>query len=110
MKLKFYHTSSGRSPVEEFILELSKEVQADILDAMVKLEAGEILPMPLNRSLVSIHKRLYELRFKDRAGQVRVIYYFKKGDAAYVVHAFRKKTQVMPHKERKLILKRLKEI
>ena len=53
---------------------------------------------------------LRELRFRDRAGQVRVIYYLKKGDAIYLVHAFRKKTQTIPRRELDIIHKRLKEI
>ena len=110
MKLKLYVTPAGRSPVEEFLAELPTEVRADIFDGFLRLEAGEILPMPLSRSLAGIHQGLHELRFKDKGGQIRVIYYFKKGDAVYVVHAFRKKTQLMPGRERDLILKRLKEV
>jgi len=33
----------------------------------------------------------------------------KKGDAIYLVHAFRKKTQTMPRRELDIIHKRLKE-
>jgi len=51
-----------------------------------------------------------ELRLRDRAGQVRVISYLKKGDALYLVHAFRKKTQTIPRRELDIIHKRLKEI
>ena len=66
--------------------------------------------MPLSRSLAGIHSGLHELRFRDKAGQVRVIYYLKKGDAIYLVHAFRKKTQTIPRRELDIIHKRLKEI
>jgi phage-related protein len=38
------------------------------------------------------------------------IYYLKKGDAIYLVHAFRKKTQAIPRRELDIIHKRLKEI
>ncbi len=66
--------------------------------------------MPLSRNLSNIRPGLHELRFREKAGQVRVIYYIKKGDALYLVHAFRKKTQTIPRRDLDIILKRLKEI
>ncbi len=66
--------------------------------------------MPLSRNLSSIARSLHELRFRDSVGQVRVIYFIKKGEAIYLVHAFPKKTQEIPRKELDLILKRIREI
>ena len=77
---------------------------------MVLLESGQKLEMPLSRNLSSIRPGLHELRIRDRAGQVRVIYYIKKGDAIYLIHGFRKKTQTIPRRELDIIYKRLKEI
>ncbi len=61
---------------------------------------------PDPRGLLGLH----ELRIRDRAGQVRVIYYIKRGDAVYLMHGFRKKTQTIPKRELDIIYKRLKEI
>ncbi len=110
MKIKFYLTSGGRSPVEEFLLTLPDETRLEIADAMLLLESGQNLEMPLSRNLSNIRPGLHELRIRDRAGQVRVIYYIKKGDALYVIHGFRKKTQAIPKRELDIIHKRLKEI
>ena len=88
MKVKFYLTSGGRSPVEEFILALPKETRMEIADAISLLDTGTKLEMPLSRNLSSIRPGLHELRFRDRAGQVRVVYYFKRAEAIYLVHAF----------------------
>jgi len=110
MVLKYYTSTSQRSPVEEFILDQSESVQQEILDALVLLEDGKSLSMPLSRPLPGIHRGLHELRFKDKRGQVRIVYFFKKGDAIYFLHAFRKKTRTMSKKDKNLILKRLKEI
>lgn len=66
--------------------------------------------MPLSRNLSGIHLGLHELRLKDRAGQVRIFYFIKRGDAIYLLHAFNKKTQELPRKEIDLVLKRIKEI
>ena len=110
MKVKYYLTQSGRSPVEEFILALPENTRLEIVDALTLLEGGHKLEMPLSRNLSSIRPGLHELRFRDKGGQVRVIYFFKKNEATYLVHAFRKKTQAIPQRDLDLILKRLKEV
>ncbi len=110
MEVRFYKTSSGKSPVKEFILALPDEPRREIFDAVLLLEQGQMLAMPFSRSLAGIHSALHELRLKDRAGQIRIFYYVKKGDAIYFLHAFRKKTWELPEKEIRLVLKRLKEV
>jgi len=110
MHVKFYLTSSGRRPVEEFLSELSEEAKGEFFDAVLKLAAGENLSMPLSRNLSNIWKGLHELRLRDRSGQIRFFYYVKKGDAIYMVHAIRKKTQQIQKKDIDLILKRLREV
>ena len=110
MKVKFYLTSSGRSPIEEFLGDLSQELKCDFLDAVVLLEQGQILALPLSRNLSSIHKGLHELRLKDRTGTYRFFYFIKKADGIYFVHAFKKKTQELPQKEIEVALKRLREV
>ncbi len=96
--------------METFLRECSKEVQGEFLDAVSLLEQGRVLPMPLSRNLSNIYHGLHELRFKDRGGQVRFFYFIKRGDAIYMVHAMKKKTQTIPREDAQLILKRLKEI
>lgn len=110
MKVKYYLSFSGRSPVEEFLADLSQEMRANFLDALVLLEDGQNLSMPLSRNLSSIHKGLHELRLKDKTGAYRFFYFIKKADAIYLVHAFKKKTQELPQKEIDVVLKRLKEV
>ena len=96
--------------MEDFLLDLPEATRLEVADAIVLLESGQTLEMPLSRNLASIRPGLHELRFRDKAGQVRVVYYLKKGDAIYLVHAFRKKTQTIPRRELDIIHKRLKEI
>ncbi len=110
MRVKFYLKASGRSPVEEFLANSSVEIRSDFFDAASLLVSGQNLSMPLSRNLASIYLGLHELRLKDRNGQVRIVYFIKKGDAIYVLHAFKKKTQELPKTEIELILKRIKEI
>lgn len=99
MKIRFYETTSGRSPVETFLYECSKAVQGEFLDAISLLEQGKVLSMPLSRNLSSIHHGLHELRFKDRGGQVRFFYFIKRGDAIYMLPAMKKKTQTIPKED-----------
>ncbi len=110
MEVKYYQTVVGRSPVKLFIDSLSVSAAADFALAIDRLEKGEVLEMPLCKPLFNIAKSLYELRLKERGNIYRVIYFIKRNDAIYLVHAFQKKTQRMPEKEKKLILKRLREI
>ena len=110
MKVKFYLLSSGRNPVEEFLKEQSIEIRSDFIDAVNLLTSGQVLSMPLSRNLSSIQPGLHELRLKDRNGQIRVFYSIKKGDAIYLLHAMRKKTQEIPKRETEIILKRIKEV
>lgn len=110
MKVKFYQTSSGRSPIDEFLHSVPSSTRGEVFDAISLLEAGKSLGMPVSRNLSTVRPGLHELRFRDKGGQVRVIYFVKKKDAIYLLHAFRKKTQKLPRKELDVILKRLKEI
>ena len=89
---------------------MPEDTRLEIADAMVLLESGHRLEMPLSRSLSGFRPGLHELRIRDRAGQVRVIYYIKKEDAIYLIHGFRKKTRTIPQRELDIVNKRLKEI
>lgn len=52
--------------------------------------------MPLSKRLSSLGPHVYELRLKDKVGIYRVIYFIRKKDAIYMVHAFTKKNQKTP--------------
>lgn len=96
--------------MEEFLADCSDDVQSEFVDAVVLLESGQSLSMPLSRPLPSIAHGLHELRFRDRGGQVRFFYFIRKGDAIFMVHACRKKTQETSKEDKAVILKRLREI
>lgn len=90
--------------------EQSIEIRTAFVEAVNLLTLGRMLSMPISRNLSNICGGLHELRLKDRSGQIRVFYFIKKGDAIYMLHAFRKKTQEIPKKEIETVLKRLKEV
>lgn len=77
---------------------------------MAKLKVGIKLSMPLSKQMLSVGNHVHELRFKDRSGIYRVIYFIKKREAIYMVHAFTKKTQKTPKKNIDLAVKRIKRL
>ena len=110
MEILYYTTASGNSPVEKFVEGLSQSLQEDFFLALDRLRQGEILEMPLSKPLFNIALGLHELRFKERRNIYRVFYFIKRGDAIYLVHVLQKKTATIPDKDRRLILRRLKEV
>ncbi|MCY4644518.1 MAG: type II toxin-antitoxin system RelE/ParE family toxin [Bacteriovoracales bacterium] len=88
----------------------TREIRQDLRDVLEKLERGFRPELPHIRPLSSIHFGLYEIRVRDKKGEFRAIYFVKIRDAIYILHAFRKKTQKMPQKEKNVILKRIREI
>ena len=110
MKVRFYLLNSGRSPVEEFLQEQSEDIRSDFVDALNFLTSGHMLSMPISRHLFGVYSGLHELRLKDKKGQIRIFYFIKKGDAIYMLHAMRKKTQEIQKRDVELVLKRIKEV
>ena len=83
-------------------------VREELLDAIGDLRAGVLLTMPLSQKMQGMGAGIFELRFKDRTGIYRVIYYIKKGDAIFLIHGFKKKTQKTPQKNIDVSLQRIK--
>ncbi len=50
MNVRFYTTSSGKSPVEELLHTCSSDVKHDFIDAINLLSLGRTLEMPLSRT------------------------------------------------------------
>lgn len=110
MKIVFYLSAVGRSPVEQFIESLGSETRYELLVLLRRLENGEQLPLPHARSLASIEHGLYELRTRDAAGQIRVFYYTKIMGCIFLVHALRKKSRSIGGRDKKLILSRIRDL
>ena len=78
--------------------------------AILELQKGVKLSMPLSRSVKSIGSGVKEIRNKDSNGIYRTFYLAKMKDRVIIFHAFIKKTQKTPKKEIKTAKKRLKEV
>lgn len=92
------------------VLNWPDEVREDLADAITRLERGHKLSMPLSRPMPSIGKGVHELRFKDRSGIYRVIYFIVEDAHIWLIHAFKKKTQATPQHDIDVAKERLKRI
>ena len=68
-----------------------KEIIFDIFALFDDLMAGKNLGMPISRPLPYIARGLHELRLSSKAGEYRVFYVIRIGDAIYVLHAASKR-------------------
>lgn len=97
----YYYDRRGRCPVFEEIRKLPKQEQYKITWYIGLLEEqGEELRRPVADY---IGDKLYELRPKE----YRILYFFMIKQNVVVVHMFRKKTNHLPEKERRIALNRM---
>lgn len=86
------------------------ELKESIYGAFERLSRGDKIPMPLCRPLFAIEKGLYELRLTSKSGEYRIFYVVKIGDAIYVIHAMRKKSQKIQERVLALLKSRIRSI
>lgn len=106
----FYKDPKGKSPVEEFFLELGKSNQTLLVKSrhnISKLRYRFYHKEPLSKY---IEPGLWELRVKSDSNILRILYTFKKGRIIILLHVFIKKEQKMPIAELEISRKRLKEV
>lgn len=96
--------SQCKKEIDEFPLQIREE----LLDAIEDLREGIVLAMPLSRKMQGMEAGIFELRFKDSFGSYRVIYFVRKKDAIYLVHAFQKKTEKTSQKNIAVTNQRIK--
>ena len=95
---------------ERELMEWPEEVRGELADVIARLERGQMLSMPLSRPMPSIGPGVHELRFRDRAGIYRVIYWIAGASGIWLLHAFNKKTQRTPPSAIDTARERLKRI
>ncbi len=103
----FYQSSNGSEPVREWLKNLPPDDRRIVGHGIGLVEFGWPVGMPVCRSLGD---GLLEVRSNLTDGKIgRVVFSITKGKMV-LLHGFVKKTQKMPDKDRKLALKRMKEI
>lgn len=73
-----------------------EEVRGELADVMARLERGHVLSMPLSRPMPIIGSGIHELRFRDRGGIYRVVYFLAGAGTVWLLHAFKKTGQKTP--------------
>jgi phage-related protein len=108
MKIYFYKSGSGKSPIQRFIDKLPKEDQARFLEVIDEVEtygfsAARVIFKP-------IEGKLWEIKFRSTKSGYRIFYVLLEKDLMVWLHAFSKKAQKTPQKELELARKRMKEV
>ena len=97
----YYPDARGHAEALEFLLALTQDEQQKAFAYISYLEEqGEGLRRPIAGHLGD---KIYELRPK----QIRILYGFVGKELAVILHAFRKKTDRVPPKEKRLAETRL---
>ncbi|HHU06857.1 MAG TPA: type II toxin-antitoxin system RelE/ParE family toxin [Clostridiaceae bacterium] len=93
----FYTTTTGKSPVEEWINKQSVKVQAKMLRYMDHLETyWDQGPFRFVRNLGD---GLYEIKAEIDNAWPRIVYYYYDKDHIIYLHGFLKKQNKTPRKE-----------
>jgi phage-related protein len=103
MDVRFYVTATGRSPVQDYLDELSDEEQGTVLAALARLESEGLAAPVVKRQIAG---KLWELK----PGPHRVFYVLLTGPAMVLLHAYRKRSQKAPKSEIKTAKRRAKEV
>ena len=97
-------------PCERELADWPDDVRGDLADAIARLERGHMLAMPLSRPMPSVGSGVHELRFRDRSGIYRVIYWLAGAGTIWLLHAFQKTTQKTPPQSIQVAKDRLKKV
>lgn len=102
-----YETAGGKKPVEEFIESLEPQTQDKFIIKQRLLQ--DFGPQLRHPHTDYIGEGIFELRFKSREGQLRVLFFFFHGKKIIFTNGFLKKTQKTPQKEIEIAQERKKD-
>ncbi|EKD91120.1 MAG: Toxin-antitoxin system, toxin component, RelE family [uncultured bacterium] len=109
-KITYYQDSSGKDPVHEFLLEVSRSnlvLYNQTYKGLEKLRNRVYHKEPLSKHLES---GLWELRIRVGTDILRIVYTFAKGQVIILLHGFIKKQEKTPLGDLELARKRLREL
>jgi phage-related protein len=103
-KVSFYQTTSGRTPVLDYLKKLQKPDRARILEALQQVQTFGFDAIRVG--FRQIEGKLWELKI----GPHRIFYTLIEKEEMVLLHAYRKQGQKLPLKDRKLSQARMKEV
>lgn len=107
--IEYYLTADGKCPVREFIDRLSEEGQAKyIFITRLLVEYGFLVKEPYVKQCTG-HKKMFEIRIKDKAGVSRILCFTHTGRKFILLHGFTKKTKKTPRQEIQIAEERMKD-
>lgn len=104
MRVTFYTTTSGRSPVRDYISDLSKPERARLLEVLTQVEQYGF--DAVRTQFRQIEGKLWEIKVSAH----RVFYVMVHREEMVLLHAYKKQGQKMPLREREVAVKRMKEV
>jgi phage-related protein len=100
-EVKFYKTSAGRSPIEEFLDSLSAKQAQKVAWTLELVEELDLVPTQYFQKMVNTDD-LWEVRVKSGSNIFRLLGFFDGAKLVVLSHAFQKKTQKTPRQAIKL--------
>ena len=109
MRVEFYQTAHGRSPVEDEIDSLSKQAATHTYQLLEEIEKRGFDAARVTFRL--IRGKLWEIKMKlPGIGGYRIFYFSLEKDVIFLLHAFSKKTQKAPQRHIETALKRMVDV
>ena len=104
----FYRSSSGKSPIEEFLDSLPGKVVQKITWVLSIIEELEIIPAKYFKKIEGVSS-IYEVRIDFGGNTYRILGFFHKGDFIVLTNGFMKKSKKTPKDEISLSENRMKD-
>lgn len=104
---RFFESDTGRTPVREWLLELTAEDRKTVGDDIRTAEFGWPIGMPLCRSIQG-HKGLWEIRVSLVGGRIGRVFFCVHDSSMVLLHGFIKKSQKTPNHELQVATNRMK--
>lgn len=104
MKVTFYTTASGKSPVLNYLENLPKQEKARILEALEQIDQYGFDAVRVQ--FRQIEGKLWEIKISGH----RVFYVVIEREEMILLHSYKKQGQKLPLKEKKITINRMKEV
>ena len=104
MRVTFFKTFSGRSPVLEYIQGLATPERARVLDGLDQIERDGFNAIRVQ--FRQIEGKLWEIKVSSQ----RILYVVIEREEMVLLHAYKKQGQKLPIKERDVAVRRMKEL
>jgi phage-related protein len=107
-EINFYRSESGKSPVEEFLDNLTAKQAKKVVWVLNMVEEHINVPSKYFKKMVNTDN-LWEVRVNLGSNIFRILCFFDGSEIIILTHAFQKKTQKTPRQAIKIAEKRMKD-